>query len=215
MKPVDFPSSSPAATPAVSAETKPSDVVSPAGQPAASIPAVTFNQLQKSWAEILTAVNKISKTAWMVAFTLTVVDFDGDVLTLRFASQKDLDAFKTAGGGADALRKAIVQVLGVTVRFKAQIAGETEQATPQSAAPASSAPANDEALPPNEAAIEEPEVDEPPVEAPEPEPDFEPVAEATPEQPAKFANLDDGERYGESLLRDMLGATPINDKNGK
>ena len=215
MKPVDFPSSSPAATPAVSAETKPIDVVSPAGQPAASIPAVTFNQLQKSWAEILTAVNKISKTAWMVAFTLTVVDFDGDVLTLRFASQKDLDAFKTAGGGADALRKAIVQVLGVTVRFKAQIAGETEQATPQSAAPASSAPANDEALPPNEAAIEEPEVDEPPVEAPEPEPDFEPVAEATPEQPAKFANLDDGERYGESLLRDMLGATPINDKNGK
>ncbi len=146
MKPVDFPSSSPAATPAVSAETKPIDVVSPAGQPAASIPAVTFNQLQKSWAEILTAVNKISKTAWMVAFTLTVVDFDGDVLTLRFASQKDLDAFKTAGGGADALRKAIVQVLGVTVRFKAQIAGETEQANPQRLAPAASAPANDQAL---------------------------------------------------------------------
>ena len=215
MKPVDFPSSSPVATPAVSAETKPIDVVSPAGQPAASIPAVTFNQLQKSWAEILTAVNKISKTAWMVAFTLTVVDFDGDVLTLRFASQKDLDAFKTAGGGADALRKAIVQVLGVTVRFKAQIAGETEQATPQSAAPAASAPANDQALPPSEPPIEEPEVDEPPVEAPDPEPDFEPVAETTPEQPAKFANLDDGERYGESLLRDMLGATPINDKNGK
>ncbi len=214
MKPVDFPS----AAPAVSTETKPIDVAAASATDAAGIPAVTFGQLQKAWAEILTAVNKISKTAWMIAFTLTVVNFDGDVLTLRFASQKDLDAFKAAGGGAEALRRAIVQVLGVNVRFKAQIADGGEAAA-ASAAPAAAAPATD-------AAADELPAPEPPADEPEPEPDFEPAAEASPapeseaasadpEQPAKFANPNEGERYGESLLRDMLGATPLNDKNGK
>lgn len=209
MKPVDFPSSALA----VSTETKPIEVAAAPAAQATEIPAVTFGQLQKAWAEILTAVNKISKTAWMIAFTLTVVNFDGDVLTLRFASQKDLDAFKAAGGGADALRRAIVQVLGVSVRFKAQIADDGEEV---SAAATASAPA----------AASEPPAPEPPAGEPEPEPDFEPAAEASPapeveaapaasEQPAKFANPNEGERYGESLLRDMLGATPLNDKNGK
>lgn len=220
MKPVDFPSSAPAA----STETKPIEVVAPAAQPRAAVPAVTFAQLQKSWAEILTAVNKISKTAWMVAFTLTVVDFDGDVLTLRFASQKDLDAFKSAGGGADALRKAIVQILGVTVRFKAQVAGDTEQTTTPTAAPAASAPQSTQATlastpPVDDSRSEARAVEQPQDQAHEPEPEPEPELDSEPDvepaEPAKFANLAEGERYGESLLRDMLGATPINDKNGK
>ena len=216
MKPVDFPS---AAT-AVSTETKPIEVSAASTPEPAGIPAVTFGQLQKSWAEILTAVNKISKTAWMIAFTLTVVNFDGEVLTLRFASQKDLDAFKAAGGGADALRRAIVQVLGVTVKFKAQIADGGEEAA------ASAAPAAAAAAPVAAAPADEPPAPEPPADEAEPEPNFEPAAEASPapesettpaeaEHPAKFANPNEGERYGESLLRDMLGATPLNDKNGK
>ena len=41
-----------------------------------------------------------------------------------------------------------------------------------------------------------------------------PVDAPAPVEETKFQRNED-ERYGESLLREMLGAKPINDKNGK
>jgi hypothetical protein len=60
-----------------------------------------------AWAEIIGQVKKESRAAWMVAFTLTVMDLTDDVLTLKFLSQKDLDSFKSDSRSTDALRKAI------------------------------------------------------------------------------------------------------------
>ncbi|MEY4296519.1 MAG: hypothetical protein RL016_365 [Actinomycetota bacterium] len=217
IKPVDFPSSSaPATTPIATVPEVPA-VAAPAVNP---VSAVTSVELREAWPDVLAAVNKISKQAWMIAFTLTVVDFADEVLTLRFATQRDLDVFKTPQGGSDAVRKAIFDLLGVQVRFKAQVAEEAEApAAPEAkSAPVVTAPAPSAEAPAEETAAE-PDLPEPPAASePEPEPEAEPTPQPAKEPEAqaepKFAR-DEDERYGESLLREMLGAKPMNDKNGK
>jgi hypothetical protein len=154
----------------------------------------------------------------MVAFSLTVVDFGDEILTLKFLSQNDLDAFKNASGASDILRKAIFDVLGIQVKFKAQI--DASEPTP-AVAPAPAVATNQPKTSPiaivhTEAPDDyedEPEDDEPAfqIEAPKVEaPKVEPPA-----APAKSRNgmVDESARYGESLLREMLGAEPIVDKN--
>ncbi|MDE2592431.1 MAG: DNA polymerase III subunit gamma and tau [Actinomycetales bacterium] len=201
IKPVDFPASSVApvassapASPASPATTPIETVPEPVAHPIANVTAV---ELREAWPDVLAAVNKISKQAWMIAFTLNVVDLVDDVLTLRFATQRDLDVFKTPQGGSDAVRKAIFDLLGVQVRFKAQVAEESDAPATASAPAPATGP--------------EPE----PLPEPEREPETEPEA-ASPEPVTepKFAR-DEDERYGESLLREMLGAKPMTDKNGK
>jgi DNA polymerase-3 subunit gamma/tau len=152
----------------------------------------------------LTIVNKKSKAAWMVAFALSVVDFTGDVLTLKFLSQKDLDSFKNASGASEVLRGAIMDVLGVQVKFKAQIDAKQEDAAP--VAPVV-APVKVETTP--IAVVEE-------TAAPAAEEAAEEVAEPVAETKSRNSGMaDESARYGESLLREMLGAEPMQDKNGK
>jgi DNA polymerase-3 subunit gamma/tau len=160
----------------------------------------------------------------MVAFSLTVVDFADEVLTLKFLSQNDLDAFKNASGASDILRKAIFDVLGIQVKFKAQIAASApvvEAPAPVAVKTSPIAIVHTEAPDDYE---DEPEDDEPALQIEPPKAVAEP--EATPaaakvetpvksEAPAKSRNgmVDESARYGESLLREMLGAEPIVDKN--
>ena len=168
--------------------------ITPVATPTAGA-AVSTAQLRDAWPNILSAVNKASKPVWMIAFSLTVVDFSGDVLTLKFLNQKDLDSFKNSAGSSEVLRKAIFDSLGVQVKFKAQVDAPVEPAavtTPIAVV----APAK-------------------------PEPTLEPIAvaqpaPAEPEVKSRNSNMvDESARYGESLLREMLGAEPIADKNGK
>jgi DNA polymerase-3 subunit gamma/tau len=193
--------SAPAATPPKTAPTadKTADVSAPAG-----IGGVSLTQFKDSWPNILTIVNKKSKAAWMVAFALSVVDFTGDVLTLKFLSQKDLDSFKNASGASEVLRGAIMDVLGVQVKFKAQIDAKAEEAP---AAPVA-APVKAETTP--IALVAEPEPEAPVEEVAAPE--AAPVAET---KSRNSGMADESARYGESLLREMLGAEPMQDKNGK
>lgn len=188
--------SAPAAVPktAPPVADKISEVSAPAG-----IGGVTLTQFKDSWPNILTIVNKKSKAAWMVAFALNVVDFTGDVLTLKFLSQKDLDSFKNASGASEVLRGAIMEVLGVQVKFKAQIDTRAEEvAAPAAAAEKTPSPVKVETTP---IAVLEPEIEE--------------VAGAAPEQKSRNSGMaDESARYGESLLREMLGAEPMQDKSG-
>ena len=181
---------------------------------APSIGGVSTSQFKDSWSDILSSVNKTSKSAWMVAFSLSVIDFTDDVLTLKFLSSKDLEAFKNSSGASDILRKAIFEVLGVEVKFRAQVAEAP-------ASPTASPPTTPIAViaPP----VQQPPVQEAPEEEPAPEePEEAPVVEApvaeikAPAAPTKSRNstmVDESARYGESLLREMLGAEPIQDKN--
>ena len=154
---------------------------------AGSVPAVTQQVLMSAWAEIIGQVKKESRAAWMVAFTLTVMDLTDDVLTLKFLSQKDLDSFKADSRSTDALRKAIFAVLGIQVKFRphieegAEVASVTEQAEP--------------------ATTVIPVIEQEVSEAPE--------VKSAPSSRNSMVNEE--ARYGESLLREVLGAEPIQD----
>lgn len=204
----------------------PADSAPSAPAPSASAPigAVTLNQIRDAWADVLSKVNKQSKSAWMVAFSLTVVDFADEILTLKFLSQNDLDAFKNASGASDILRKAIVDVLGVQVKFKAQIeaAAPAAPVVPVAVAAPKTAPiavvhtpAPDDEEPAPDDEEPAPEYDEPVVQVEAPKTAAEAVAPKADAAPAKSRNgmVDESARYGESLLREMLGAEPIVDKN--
>jgi DNA polymerase-3 subunit gamma/tau len=161
----------------------------------AGVGGITLLQFRDAWPNILTIVNKKSKAAWMVAFALNVIDFTGDVLTLKFLSQKDLDSFKNSDGASEVLRGAIMDVLGVQVKFKAQIDAKSE------------APATTPIPVVKEVVVEAVSVEELAEEK---------VAEPAADQKSRNSGMaDEGSRYGESLLREMLGAEPMQDKNGK
>ena len=191
--------------------TAPAQGTSPASAAPATenvaIAQLSTEDFKAAWAEILAKVNKASKSAWMVAFALQVVDFDaaGVVLTLKFSSARDLEAFKGEGSATDVLRKAIDEVLGVTVMFKAQfsepqtapIAVVTEAVTKAEGSVADEADEDVSRL--------EGEAD-----AAEPAPS--PVVEKAKPKSRNSKLVDEDSRYGESLLREMLGAEPIEDK---
>ncbi len=215
-----------AAAPATTVPVSPEPAAAPAqtSSPAAAAPmgAATLNQVRDAWSDVLSKVNKQSKSAWMVAFSLTVVDFADEILTLKFLSQNDLDAFKNASGASDILRKAIFDVLGVQVKFKAQIEAAVPAApaaTPIAQAPAAELPKTSPiAVVHTESPDDfepEPQDDEPVVQIEPPKPSIEATATRVEKPAAKSRNgmVDESARYGESLLREMLGAEPIVDKN--
>ena len=192
----------PAATQAPKQANPAADRIAAVSAPA-GIGGITLVQFRDAWPNILTIVNKKSKAAWMVAFALNVIDFTGDVLTLKFLSQKDLDSFKNSDGASEVLRGAIMDVLGVQVKFKAQIDAKSE------------APATTPIAVVKEPVAPKPKIEEPVAKEPVAE---EPAAAEEPAPETKSRNsgmADESARYGESLLREMLGAEPMQDKNGK
>lgn len=144
---------------------------------------ITIAQVRESWQRILDEVAKKSKRAYMVAYAIDVMAVEGDVLTLRFASNYDLENFKGEAGAPDVLRKAIENEFGVVFKFK----------------------------PLMEVKAEAPVTASSPVVAVEPEPEVvsEPDKKAAPE--SRNTKVDEEARYGESLLREILGAEPMDD----
>jgi DNA polymerase-3 subunit gamma/tau len=144
---------------------------------------LTTASFKSGWQDILDALAKKSRSAWAVAFTTKVLDFEGDVLTLLFQSQRDVDAFKTSQGASEVLRTVIKEKLGVVVKYRAKVA---EQAP---------APVTTAVIEPTAA---EEFVTEEEIEA------QEPVTEVI-QQPIAAED----EQAGEFFLREVLGATPI------
>jgi DNA polymerase-3 subunit gamma/tau len=180
---------------------------------------LTTQGFKDSWAEILSVVNKESKAAWMVAFALQVIDFDSSttVLTLKFPNERDLETFKTSGNSTDVLRRAINSVLGVTVKFKPQF-GPPATAPIAVVAEAPASESSNQVVTPEPAStdVEDDAVALLEEEAAAVESAPAPVVE-TPKAKSRNSKLVDEEsRYGESLLREMLGAEPVDDKkNGR
>ena len=108
---------------------KPSEPETPAAnrvEPAA----VTANYFKSNWQGILDALASQSRSAWAVAFTSKVIDYEDEVLTLLFQSNRDVEAFKNSGGAAEVLRKVIREQTGVTVKYRAKIAEAPEKPAP-------------------------------------------------------------------------------------
>ena len=171
----------PAKAPAVKVEAAP-EPAAKKSEPVAQGPLNTAS-FKSGWQDILDALAKKSRSAWAVAFTTKVLDFEGDVLTLLFQSQRDVDAFKISQGASEVLRTVIKEKLGVVVKYRAKVAEQ--------------APA------PVTAAVVEPTAAEEFVTEEEIEAQ-EPVTEVI-QQPVAAED----EQAGEFFLREVLGATPI------
>ncbi|CAN5369829.1 hypothetical protein BH09ACT1_BH09ACT1_03570 [soil metagenome] len=236
-------------------------------KPATPDQPVTIQQVKDSWPEILEAVQKAKRTAWMVVFTAKPLELrENDVLVLSFQSQNDVDALKQQSapgeGIGDYLKKAVFDVLGFTPKLLARLEGSrppgvpaTPAAPPAAPAAAPSAAASVAATtisPPSAAAEREsaptdltpPEPTEPDIEPPVPtvvvswetavvtdsEPETKPVpaparvappvvkaAEpvAQPKTAAKAAPApvtSGNQRYGEAVVREILGASFIEEQ---
>ncbi len=177
---------------------------------------ISTQAFKDAWPEILQAVNQKSKSVWMVAFTLQVIEYEAaaNVLTLQFLSPRDLDSFKGANNAPNILREAIDEILGVTVQFKPQFA--EAQTTPINVVPEPQAASPEPDGEQKTSAVDSSEEDVDALEA-----EAEAIEEAKPveaepqKQKPKSRNsklVDEEARYGESLLREMLGAEPIDDK---
>lgn len=162
--PVPAASSSPAATtatPGASVESAPAESAPPASAaaaPARVLPTgpVTVAQIKDAWPEILDEVKTAKLSAWLIILTASVLELRGDdILVLSFPSESDVTSFKqqqpTNTGVSDYLRAAIIEVLGLRVKFIARAdtgaaavpptrtSGATDAAAPR--VPAASVPA--------------------------------------------------------------------------
>jgi DNA polymerase-3 subunit gamma/tau len=170
--------------------------------PAAEPGPVSLDQLRNAWPEILEVVQRVRMSAWTVVYTAQARALDGDVLTLSFVSQNDVDSFKQpqgAGEGvSEVLRAAIVEVLGLRVKFIARADAQEAPAEPDEAPPADPEPTGWAVAQIPDAAPAEPA-----------EPVAAPPRSATgatePTAPAPA-------RYGESVVRELLGASFIEEQ---
>ena len=203
---------------------------------------VTFQQVKDAWPEVLEAVEKAKRSAWMVVFTAKPLELRADnVLVLSFASQSDVDALRQPSapgdGVGDHLKQAVFDVLGfrplliarAEVRPEMHVRQPEPAREPQSAREPQEPPLDQEPPEPTEPDIEPPvasgttwatavitdaEPETKPVSA---TPVKKPVAKApkpieeepVKERPAPIATVDGKQRYGESVVREILGASFI------
>jgi DNA polymerase-3 subunit gamma/tau len=216
-----------AAPPIAPVQQSPVPVVAAAREVVAEAKAVTLQQVKDAWPEVLEAVQKASRNAWMVVFTAIPLELrDSNVLVISFPSQKDVEALKQRSspgeGVGDHLKQAIFDVLGIrpALLAKAEVA--------PAAAVAPVVVHVDDIPEPTEPDIE-PAVDEQgwavaaiPGSAPEPQaaaaptgatkPGTAPVATAPAKATAAAARAAEPQRYGESVVREILGASFIEEQ---
>jgi DNA polymerase III subunit gamma/tau len=220
-----------AESPAVSA---PANIESPAQSPTpevveavAEAKTVTIQQMRDSWPEILEVVNE-NRNAWMVVYTSQARSLDGEVLTVTFPNESDVASFKKPQGPGESvseiLRSAILSVLGLRVKFIAKVE-PTLAGIAEEAASIESAPGEERAPEPTEPDAE-PAVDAegwavaeipgaadaaaPPSEAVKPRgARNDPAAAQTPKA---AASAPEPQRYGESVVREILGASFIEEQ---
>ncbi|WP_241160931.1 DNA polymerase III subunit gamma and tau [Plantibacter sp. PA-3-X8] len=152
-------SSTPAPAPAAASTASAAPDRRPAQEPdhaqtAAPTPAaprvgpVTLQHIRDAWPEIVARVEKADRKAWMIVVNTQVGGYsDDDVLTLVFANNSDLNDFKArhapGTGVAEVLRTAVLDVLGVRVKYLAKVAGADEPPAPRATAPATGAPSSE------------------------------------------------------------------------
>lgn len=115
----------------------PEPAPSAAVEPPPSVPTgpVTLQRVRDAWPEVLSQLEDISRSSWLVASAAHVVALKDDVLTLTFQSQSDVAKFKQLSAGAgpsEDLRSAILAVLGIRVKY---IAKHDTEAGPGGSAP--------------------------------------------------------------------------------
>ncbi|WIB41633.1 DNA polymerase III subunit gamma and tau [Curtobacterium sp. MCLR17_058] len=150
-----------------------------------TVGAVGFQQMRDSWPQIVEHVQHAKRSAWSVVVTAQVTALRDDVLTLTFPSQQDVASFKEmsdpSASVSELLRAAIVDVLGLRVKFVARGPGQQQRPQQQQSAPAQQAAPAQRPAP----AAQAPAAPATPAPAPEPTAPEAPAPEPTaPEAPA-------------------------------
>jgi len=186
----------PAARPAAK---EPAAAPAPTTPESAPVGPLSLAQLRDSWPEILEVVQSAKLNAWIVLQTAQARALDDDVLTVSFVSEVDANNFKQPNPGGDSvsehLRSAILKVLGVRVKFRARV---------------EAAPVADAAPEPTEPAVEPGGWAVASIPASEPEP--APRISRAPTKPVAEASTPENSRYGESVVRELLGASFIEEQ---
>ena len=233
------PASAPSATRAPAAH-PPSPAPAPSPGPVAG-PAftgeVTTAVVIEHWPAIMSNIETAKRAAWMIVSTAEVREYVDGVITLVFARESDAAAFRpqpgVPGGVHEITRQAIQTVLGVSPKFRLSVEGTRTQPVdaplpdteviPVTAPPAV-ATLDPEAdgwatvqIPgskPKAAFADEAQsaTDESPADA---EPASAPSSlqvEAEEEAIERTAPVVDEARYGESVVREVLGATFLSEE---
>jgi len=163
----------------------------------------TLAEILDVWPAILEDLES-SKGSWVVVNSARPVTLEGDVLTLEFSEQMWVDRFKenpTSGKAVfEDLREAILGALGVRLRFVPRLGTMTGPSPTATVTPVMSM-----SIEPAPAAVERP-ADTPDDDAPTTK--IEPVGVPEPVVTEPSAT-ESAERRGESVIREMLGATLI------
>jgi DNA polymerase-3 subunit gamma/tau len=158
--------------------------------------------MRDAWPEILEVVQKAKRTAWMVVYTSTPRALNDDVFTLSFPSETDVSNFKerpTSGDSvSEQLRAAITTVLGIRVKFVARVDATAAPGAESAPAVETAAPAVAASTGWNVAVI--------------------PGSDGDGATPARDARASSGRtsstaRYGEAVVRELLGASFIEETN--
>jgi len=234
--PVSSPAPAAASSPAAAVPEPEAAAEQPAVMVGRPVGALDLAQIQQQWPEVLKDLAKISRSTWVMAQSIKIAAFDDGILTLEFATAADSETFKKAPNGPGQLRQAIQNVFGINPQFKAQIAAavlppKVTSSLPSMPAPGPAIPAMPEPGPaiPAAAKVSKAAPAKPPVVAvPEAAPaetdasvaaaaatEAEPAKPAQPAEPeSTMGKVHQGASYGEPLLREILGAKPVDDIKG-
>jgi DNA polymerase-3 subunit gamma/tau len=160
------PSAAPTTRPAAAEPTRAAAADSPEQSERKSSTQLTIQHVRDAWPEILETVQRAKRSAWAVVYTSYPMALKDDVLTLAFLSRSDVEGFKrpvqTGGGVSEVLRSAILEVLGVRVKFLPRVDGTAARpeaqpaAVPLAEAPLAEVPPDDpdEVPPPPDPVVE-------------------------------------------------------------
>lgn len=146
------------------------------------VPQVSFAELQNAWGDVLSKLATISRSAWQVVLPQKPVAFDGEVIDILFANETDKEMFRSGGTNSpsELLRRAINDVLGIRVKYRAATSAAPQMVT--------------EAIP----VVVETKVEI-----------KEEVKEEQSINEKRNKLVDEDAQVGDSVLRDLLGASPI------
>lgn len=170
-----------------------------AGGPGGAEPGAggSADALRARWADVLEAVKRERRVAWMILSNASVHSLEDNTLTLRFARDGDLKGFTTSGSDAD-LKRVLSSGFGLTVMVNG-IAGAAEAARTAPTAPVAEPAARRDSTP---------RYDGPP--PPEPEEayphDDEPDDDPGPSGPPELTGME--------LIQRELGAKIISETEG-
>ena len=201
-------------------------------------PPVTAEVMKQRWSDVLADIETSKRAAWLVVSTAEVRDYADEVLTLVFARETDAAAFRpqpgVPGGVHEITRQSIQKVLGANVKFRLSVEGTRTQpvdaplpdtevipvSAPQSVTSVAPEfePATDVAAEPEGWSTVQIPGSKPKPEFADADADADADAGTTAGADASPAVIDaDDEskadtRYGESLVREVLGATFISEE---